>query len=83
VTVDGVPLPGDVLRIDGRASVQFQGDRALRFQVIRVDQRPTYDGWLWLEGYVLNNRGRAVQRRRIFVRQTGLRLRTRAEPVTG
>jgi hypothetical protein len=37
-----------------------------------ADRRPTYDGWLWLEGYVLNNRGRAVQRRRIFVRQNGL-----------
>jgi hypothetical protein len=72
VTVEGVPFPGDVLRIDGRASVQFQGDRAMTFQVIRVDRRPTYDGWLWLEGYVLNNRRRAVQRRRIFVRQSGL-----------
>jgi hypothetical protein len=74
VTVEADPLPGDVLRIDERASVQFQGDRAMRFQVIRVDRRPTYDGWLWLEGYVLNNRGRAVQRRRIFVRQSGLSL---------
>ncbi len=76
--MEGVPLPGDVLRIDDRASVQFQGDRAMTFQVIRVDRRPTYDGWLWLEGYVLNNRGRAVQRRRIFVRQSGLTLRRAA-----
>lgn len=79
--MDGVPLPGDVLRIDGRASVQFQGDRALTFQVIRVDRRPTYDGWVWLEGYVLNNRGRAVLRRRVFVRTSGLR--RRSEAVTG
>lgn len=81
--MDGVPLPGDVLRIDGRASVQFQGDRALTFQVIRVDRRPTYDGWVWLEGYVLNNRGRAVQRRRVFLRTSGLSLRGRAESFSG
>jgi hypothetical protein len=65
--------PGTVLHIGGDASVQFQGGRALTFRVIRVDPRSTYDGWLWLEGYVLGPGGTALQRRRIFVRRDGLR----------
>ena len=66
-------LPGDVLHVDGDASVQFQGERSLRFRLIRVDPRSTYDGWIWLEGYVLGPTGKPVQRRRIFVRRDGLR----------
>jgi hypothetical protein len=65
--------PGDVVHVDGDASVQFQGDCSLTFRVIRVDPRSTYDGWLWLEGYVLGPAGNALQRRRIFVRPEGLR----------
>ncbi|WP_229067386.1 hypothetical protein [Actinoplanes sp. DH11] len=68
----GVLRPGDVVRVGAEASVQFSGDRALTFRVIRVDPRVTYDGWIWLEGYVLGPAGNAVQRRRIFVRQDGL-----------
>jgi hypothetical protein len=64
--------PGDVVRVGAEASVQFSGDRALTFRVIRVDPRVTYDGWIWLEGYVLGPAGNALQRRRIFVRQDGL-----------
>lgn len=70
-----VPLdPGEVLFVGADASVQFQGERSLTFQVIRIDGRSTYDGWLWLEGYVLGPAGNALQRRRIFVRRDGLRL---------
>jgi hypothetical protein len=65
--------PGEVLHIGGEASVQFAGPRALTFRLIRVDPRDTYDGWLWLEGYVLGPSGVATQRRRIFVRREGLR----------
>ena len=65
--------PGEVLHVGADASVQFQGERALTFQVIRVDARSTYDGWLWLEGFVLGPAGNALQRRRIFVRREGLR----------
>ena len=68
-----MPRPGELLYVGGEASVQFQGKRALRFRVIRVDPRETYDGWLWLEGYVLGPGGNALQRRRIFVRRDGLR----------
>jgi hypothetical protein len=64
--------PGDVVDVDGDASVQFQGTCSMTFRVIRVDPRSTYDGWLWLEGYVLGPAGEALQRRRIFVRREGL-----------
>ncbi|MFF5082004.1 hypothetical protein [Paractinoplanes atraurantiacus] len=65
--------PGEVLLVGADASVQFEGARALTFRLIRVDTRSTYDGWLWLEGYVLGPTGVALQRRRIFVRREGLR----------
>jgi hypothetical protein len=68
-----LPQPGDVLQVGGAASVQFQGERALTFRVIRVDPRRTYDGWLWIDGYVLGLNGDAVERRVIFVRRSGLR----------
>ncbi len=71
---------GQVLRVEADASIQFQGSRALTFQVIGVDQRTTYDGWLWMDGWVLDARGRAVERRTIFVRRDGLRA---AGPVSG
>jgi hypothetical protein len=69
---DALPQPGDVLFVGGAASVQFQGNRSLTFRVIRVDPRITYDGWLWLEGYVLGPTGEATDRRLIFVRKDGL-----------
>ena len=68
-----MPQPGEVLHVGADASVQFEGARALTFRVIRVDPRSTYDGWLWLEGYVLDGTGTALRRRRIFVRRDGLR----------
>jgi hypothetical protein len=67
-----LPQPGDVLLVGGPASVQFEGERALTFRVIRVDPRITYDGWLWIDGYVLGPTGDAVERRIIFVRRDGL-----------
>jgi hypothetical protein len=72
---EALPQPGDVLYVSGAASVQFDGERALTFRVIRVDSRRTYDGWLWIDGYVLGPRGDAVERRVIFVRHAGLRPR--------
>ncbi|MEU8082074.1 hypothetical protein AB0B57_00345 [Micromonospora sp. NPDC049101] len=67
------PTPGDLLVIDGRASVQFAGDRALTFRVGSVSDQPTYQGWIWLTGYVINRRGDATARREIFVQLAGLR----------
>nr|MDT0662596.1 hypothetical protein [Micromonospora sp. DSM 115978] len=67
-----VPKPGDVLLVDGRASVQFAGDRALRLRVISVCGRPTYRGWCWVTGYCLDAAGNACERREVFVRVAGL-----------
>jgi len=46
------PSPGDVLLIGREASVQFADDRGIRLRVIAVDRKWTYDGWIWLTGYV-------------------------------
>ncbi|MFC4149191.1 hypothetical protein ACFO0M_23315 [Micromonospora mangrovi] len=65
-----LPRSGDVLHVTRAASVQFL--RPIRFRVIRVLDWPTYDGWLWLDGYELNAAGDAVSRRSIFVQSAGL-----------
>ncbi|MEV1145271.1 hypothetical protein [Micromonospora sp. NPDC049799] len=67
------PRPGDLLRIDGRASVQFAGSRALTFRVVAASEQPTYAGWIWLTGYVLDRSGRATARREVYVQLAGLR----------
>ncbi|MFJ8203777.1 hypothetical protein [Micromonospora chalcea] len=67
------PQPGDLLRVDGRASVQFGGDRALTFRVVSVGAEVPHTGWIWLTGYVLNRRGTATAKREIFVQLAGLR----------
>ncbi|SCG53052.1 hypothetical protein GA0070619_2853 [Micromonospora zamorensis] len=67
------PSPGDLLVIDGGASVQFAGDRALTLRVVSVCDRPTYQGWVWLTGYVLNRRGNATAKREVYVQLAGLR----------
>ncbi|PZF91208.1 hypothetical protein C1I93_21890 [Micromonospora endophytica] len=68
------PTPGDVFHVGAAASVQFSGVRSLTFRVIKVGDRPTYHGWVWLTGYVLDRSGNAVDRREIFVQRAGLRL---------
>jgi hypothetical protein len=65
-----LPRSGDVLRITSAASVQFI--EPLLFRVIRVHDWPTYNGWVWLDGYQLNAAGEAVERRSIFVQLDGL-----------
>jgi hypothetical protein len=70
------PQPGDLLVVDGRASVQFAGDRALLLRVTTVSQAPTYHGWTWLTGYVVDQSGRATDKREIYVQLAGLRRRT-------
>ncbi|MEH1014280.1 hypothetical protein V6U90_14350 [Micromonospora sp. CPCC 206060] len=68
-----VPRPGDVVLVDGRASVQFGGSRGFLFRVISVSDQPTYHGWAWLTGYVLDRAGQATGKREIFVQPAGLR----------
>lgn len=71
------PRAGDLLEVNKRASVQFL--TPMMFRVIRVHDWPTYDGWMWLDGYQLNSSGDAVERRSIFVQQAGLKA---PDPVT-
>ena len=71
-TVDQLVSAGDVVIVGRSASVQFAGRAGFPFRVVSVDARPTYAGWVWLDGYQLNSRGHAVARRRIFVRLAGL-----------
>jgi hypothetical protein len=69
------PKAGDVLVVDRRASVQFNGPNALVLRVIAVSTRATYDGWAWISGYVLDPKtGRAIVRREIFVLRGGLQV---------
>lgn len=65
------PRAGEILHVTREASVQFA--TPIFFRVIRVHDWPTYDGWLWLDGYQLNAAGDAVERRSIFVQISGLR----------
>jgi hypothetical protein len=66
-----LPRSGDVIHVTKAASVQFTA--AMLFRVIRVHDWPTYEGWIWLDGYELNTAGDAVERRSIFVQVSGLR----------
>ncbi len=66
-----LPRSGDVLHLTKAASVQFTSPKL--FRVIRVHDWPTYDGWVWLDGYELNAAGDAVERRSVFVQLSGLR----------
>jgi hypothetical protein len=68
---ENLPRPGDLLYIGRQASVQFAREPFL-FRVIRVDPRPTYTGWAWLNGYQLDEDGYALVRRDIFVIVAGL-----------
>ncbi|MEU7613055.1 hypothetical protein [Micromonospora sp. NPDC049204] len=64
------PHTGDVLHLTRAASVQFL--RPIFVRVIRVLDWPTYDGWLWIDGYELAANGDAVVRRSLFVMLAGL-----------
>ncbi|MBM0277333.1 hypothetical protein [Micromonospora tarensis] len=64
------PLAGDLLHLTRAASVQFI--RPIFVRVIRVLDWPTYDGWLWIDGYELGASGDAVARRSLFVMTAGL-----------
>ncbi|MFI9641824.1 hypothetical protein ACIG87_17455 [Micromonospora sp. NPDC051925] len=72
------PRSGDLLHVTRAASVQFINP--IMFRVIRVLDWPTYDGWIWLEGYQLNAKGDAVARRSIFVQPAGLVIKQQTAP---
>lgn len=52
--------------------MQFSAESAITMRVIYVNERPTYHGWCWLDGYQLDASGDAVERREIFVQTAGL-----------
>ncbi|MCX5069877.1 hypothetical protein OOJ91_28940 [Micromonospora lupini] len=62
---------GDLFQVTRAARIQFS--RPILFRVIRVLDRPIYDGWVWLDGYEVGPRLDAIARRSIFVRPAGLR----------
>lgn len=66
-----LPRSGDIVTLSRAASVQFA--EPILFRVIRVLDWTTYDGWIWLDGYQLNQAGDAVERRSVFVQISGLR----------
>ncbi|MEU4568116.1 hypothetical protein [Micromonospora sp. NPDC023956] len=72
------PLPGagDLVLVTRAASVQFV--TPMMFRVIRVLDWVTFDGWVWLDGYQLDDTGDAVARRSIFVQPAGLRMQQRS-----
>lgn len=57
--------PGDVLVIDRAASVQFT--TPFLFRLIKVHDRESYEGWCWIDGFVLDDRGRDGERRTLYV----------------
>jgi hypothetical protein len=72
---------GEVIRLGRAASVQFASAPIL-FRVIRVRDWKTYDGWLWLDGYELDNRGEAVERRSVFIMVDGIERGTHIHTTT-
>ncbi|MEU7771206.1 hypothetical protein AB0C44_07760 [Micromonospora taraxaci] len=68
------PAPGTVVLVGAACSVQFSGCRELRVRVASVDDRANYPGWIWLTGYVLGPKGQAVDKRELYVQESGLKV---------
>ncbi|MFG1777131.1 hypothetical protein ACGFIG_11975 [Micromonospora sp. NPDC049048] len=64
---------GDVLHLTRAASPQFIRPIFFRLIKVRADLH-TYDGWTWLDGYQLNDKGDAVNRRELYVFEAGIRV---------
>ncbi|WP_199523983.1 hypothetical protein [Micromonospora craterilacus] len=64
---------GQVLLLDRRASPQFVV-RPLMLRLGAIMPRITYDGWVWLSGYAVDQRGVATARREVFVQWAGIRV---------
>ncbi len=62
-----------MLRLDRAASVQFDGERGITAEVLRVLRRSVFRDWLWLRVRVLDppaRPGEAV--RDVFIRRAGV-----------
>ncbi|MEU7573240.1 hypothetical protein [Micromonospora sp. NPDC049240] len=75
------PRAGDLVHVTGAASPQFVNP--IMFRVIRQLEWTTYDGWVWLDGYQLDQRGDAIARRSLFVKSAGLVIQQRTVPTPG
>lgn len=64
---------GDVLHLTRSASPQFALPIFFRIIRIRTDLH-TYDDWVWLDGYQLDNKGDAASRRELLVFKAGTKL---------
>ncbi|MEU7901881.1 hypothetical protein [Actinoplanes sp. NPDC049118] len=73
-----LPRAGEVVYVGMAASVQFA--QPILFRVVRVHDWPTYEGWVWLDGYELDPAGDTVERRSIFVQASGLRCARALDP---
>src|SRR5437868_3434692 len=60
-----LPKPGDVVRLESAASVQFSGDRAITLRVISVVNPPERAEFTWVHGYELDSSGEARERREV------------------
>ncbi len=71
-TTFGTPRAGGVVYLTCDASAQFRVP--IMFRIIRPDSQPSgIEGWLWLDGYQLDDDGDAVERRSVFVARNGIR----------
>lgn len=64
---------GDVLQLGRDASPQFAAN-TITVRVIRVLDRPTYEGWKWIDVYQLDAGGDATARRELYVMPAGARI---------
>lgn len=71
---------GDIVHLGKAASVQFDGARAITMRVSAIPDTPTYAYWMWLAGYVLDERGQAVEKREVFVQRAGVKILLKARP---
>ena len=63
---------GQIVRVDGRASVQFAA-APMWFRIYEImDRQPVCEGWVWLEGCRLSDLLYPRQRREILVQPGGL-----------
>lgn len=64
---------GDVLYLTRAASPQFV--RPIFLRLIKVQTHPyTFEHWIWVDGYQLDDKGAALARRELFVLKAGIRL---------
>ncbi|WP_043967034.1 hypothetical protein [Micromonospora haikouensis] len=63
----------DVLHLTRAASPQFVRPTFLRLIKVRTELH-TYAGWIWLDGYQLDERDEAVARRELYVLEAAVRL---------